>query len=325
MVYEQFQDSYTMRDGFLFTSFYSTNQDNKNHDALVICDNNFKKYSSYIKENNIVKLIIDVMKFRPESLSFLNDFSDIEFLSINGRYENHDLYTLTSLKHLSILRNISPLELSRFPKLKSLSIADCLCNKITLSKYHANLESIDICSLSDKFNDRDLQFMTNAKHLKVCRLIHTNITSLEFIQGLKELRSLSINVSRRLCDISSLKFLSKSITRLDFQYCPKITDFSILGQLMNLQYLRLHNTRPNSVQFIKDLGNMRTFVAAKSEILDRNITSLTNLEFAWIDTMKKDYYIETKSGIVQAKRDHLNYVNDRHNGDDGIPLEYRHW
>jgi hypothetical protein len=93
---------------------------------------------------------------------------------------------------------------------------------------------------------------------------------------------------RNLSDISGLATLAPTLRMLAFENCPKITDFSVISELKELEYLELKgkNELPN-IEFIKALPKLK-FLILTMNVLDGDVSCLQRLQY--VDAVCKRHY-----------------------------------
>ncbi len=133
----------------------------------------------------------------------------------------------------------------------------------------------------------------NLPKLTCLSIIQCGITSLNGIESCPKLQRLDLSYMRGLLDISSLSALVPTLRALFFENCPKITDFSVLSELKQLEYLKLKgkNELP-SLDFIIGLDKLR-YIALTMNVLDGNIKPLLNLQYVYAEC-KRHYNVKSK-------------------------------
>lgn len=166
----------------------------------------------------------------------------------------------------------------------------------TSNSGHLNYELIEtLKTLSiSSWKKKDLKGMLCSKKLDTLRLIQCGIHSLDGIDISDRLQCLYLHYNRSLKDISALAKVKKSLKALRIENCPKIEDFSVLGELENLELLELtgKNTLPN-LQFIKQLKNLKTFVFDMN-VLDGDLTPCLDLSYVFSVKNRKHYSIKDR-------------------------------
>ena len=148
------------------------------------------------------------------------------------------------------------------------------------------------------------------KELDTLELTSCNIRTLDGMENTPKMQCLYLNYNRRLCDISALKNARKTIKALRICKCPKISDFSVLAQLENLEFLFLEgsNKIPN-LDFLKSLPNLKTFIF-DMEISDGNLLPCMRLSYAHCGKTHKHYNVRSKDlpkGVYYRGNDNIEF------------------
>ena len=261
---------YILRDGFSFTTI--THPGNV-YDAIVIkYPQDAPCFSPKIKGSS---------HSLKEQIEYINRYRVEKALIVA---ENIDFITMCpTLKHLRIIPadssankfDYSPLY--KMPQIKSLQcstvygfreeFSTCIdCAKINgLEDIHiANsgyenfntVETLKGLSLSN-YEKRDISEVFSSSILDTLSIFQSKIITLEGIQKSQKMQCLYLYYNRSLQDISALKKVKRTLRALRIENCPKINDFSVLGELENLELLQLSgsNTLP-SLDFLKTMKNL---------------------------------------------------------------------
>lgn len=147
---------------------------------------------------------------------------------------------------------------------------------------------------SFKGENRDLTDLFCSKELDTLRLIQCGVYSLDGIETSEKIQCLYLDYNRSLRDISALEKVKKTLRLLRIDCCPKIEDFSVLGELENLELLELtgSNTLPD-LNFIKRMKNLKTFVF-NFNVSDGDLSPCLDLSYVYSDRNRKHYNIKDK-------------------------------
>ncbi len=154
------------------------------------------------------------------------------------------------------------------------------------------LKRLHMCGIDEKSNERKDSIKTiedlDLPELMKLSLIQCGIATLAGIENCPKLQWLDLSYMRNLSDISSLSALAPTLRLLGFENCPKITDFSVISELKQLEYLELKgkNELPN-LDFIKELPNLK-LVNLTMNVLDGNLEYLKNMQY--VDAVCKKHY-----------------------------------
>lgn len=308
---------YDKKDGFWFDTIFSYYGARLTKDAIIIDEKNINKYIEYINKEKIDKVILDLRTSGLESISFLKDISHIKYLSISGNDSVVDfspLYELKNLKLLNIGSSSGELNINRIESLEDFAIGDL--DIVKNLEEATNLKSLWFCSCSYP----NLNFLSNLKNLDTLVLYNLNFTTLEGIQNLRNLKVIKLGNMRKLESISELINLSSSLKSLRIESCNKIKDYDSIKDLNELVFLNLNYIKlVPDINFISNLKKLNTFISVNANIIDGNLTALTNLEHVYIYPIRKHYYITKQGQNIKARDNHFKY-GERLMGDEEIEL-----
>lgn len=276
-------------------------------DGILVENMHVKDTVDYINAKNITKVFVQHMY----DFNFLRDCMNVEHLSIvlqlpfseyskcqrkgNSIIKEYDfdsLYSLKNLKSLSVGENEAPfvktkvcIDLSRLPSIQYLA---CQYSYVT-----------EICALNkllvlrlNEYNKKDLFSVCSSKDIHTMDLNFSKIESLDGIEQFEKLQCLYLHYNRKLRDISSLIKVKKSLRALRIENCSGIEDFSILGELENLELLELSgsNILP-SLDFLKTMSRLKTFVFSMN-VLDGDLTPCLAMSYVFSKKNRKHYNLK---------------------------------
>ena len=328
MEYDIFK-GYTIINGFAFTALtYPFNV----HDAIIVkckgvsdCeapkydipDDTLEDYAAFIEKEKIEKAVIIL-----NNISFINTCPSLKFINIIPSYQADalfdfaPLYKMQEVKLLNCQNRygsreqyISEIDYSHIRGLISLSVN---VNKKTLNYNKIEtLKSLDIVNFKGK--NRDLMDLFCSKELDTLRLIQCGIHSLNGIETSRKMQCLYLHYNRSLIDISALNKVKGTLKALRIENCPKISDFSVLGELENLELLELsgNNVLPN-LDFLKTMKSLKTFTFSMN-VLNGDLSSCIDLSYVYSEKDRKHYnwkdkelpkvkYIHGNEDIAQWRR-----------------------
>lgn len=138
----------------------------------------------------------------------------------------------------------------------------------------------------------DLQNTFSSVELDTLSLIQCKVRSLEGIQKSQKMQCLYLYYNRSLQDISALKKAKKTLRALRIENCPKINDFSVLGELENLELLELSgNNELPSLSFLKTMKNLKTFIFSMN-VKDGDLSPCLNLYYVYSAKNRKHYNLK---------------------------------
>ena len=140
----------------------------------------------------------------------------------------------------------------------------------------------------------DLQETFCSEILDTLSIIRSKIRSLDGIQKSRKMQCVYLHYNRSLQDISDLRHVKKTLKALRIENCPKIEDFSVLGELENLELLELSGSNElPSLDFIKSMKNLKTFCFSVN-IKDGDLTPCLALTYAFSERNHKHYNLKDK-------------------------------
>ncbi|NLN03259.1 MAG: hypothetical protein GX166_00305 [Clostridiaceae bacterium] len=112
-----------------------------------------------------------------------------------------------------------------------------------------------------------------------------------------------------------MRKVKKTLNALRIENCPKIEDFSVLGELENLELLELtgNNVLPN-LDFLKSMKNLKTFIFSMN-VLDGDLNPCLNLSYVYSGKDRKHFNLKDKD-LPKSK-----YVRGEENIEDWRRLE----
>ena len=295
------------REGFPFSSL--TNPANV-YDAIVIkippnaqsyspvfplFHRSLHEYVSFINEHQIEKAIIIA-----ENIEFVKRCPSLSHLqiipanSVGNGFDFSPLYDLPNLKSLTCntsygeqFKYSSAVDYERIKGVQSLHIA---------GRGHLNFNKISTLKSLSVFENKfsDLSEIFTAKSLDSLKIVQCSVKNLNGIEQSSKMQCLYLWNNKDLFDINALEAVQKSLKVLSILNCPKISDFSVLNKLENLEQLTLYgkNTLPN-LSFLKKMKNLRSF-GFDMEILDGDLSFCLHLENAYCAKGKRHYNLKNK-------------------------------
>ncbi len=305
--YKALADHYVIREGYVFLALtYPYNV----FDAILIrhpqnttCHSPFLPYPT----RNLAEHIALINEFKLEKAVIIA--RDIEFIE-----------TCPSLKHIKIIPSedaensfdYSPLY--NMPEIKSLWCKtiygenDQLSTTIDYSKVkgiesfgvynpgHLNYKNVKTTKslvLSD-YREHNLLNAFSSLELDTLSLIQCTVKSLEGIQTSQNMQCLYLYYNRALQDISALLRVKKTLRALRIENCPKIEDFSVLGELENLELLELSgNNELPSLNFLKTMRKLKTFIFSMN-VMDGDLSPCVDLSYVYNQKNRKHYNLKEK-------------------------------
>lgn len=294
-----------LRDGFPFTSItYPANV----YDAIAVkYPQDVSCFSSRIKGSS---------RSLEEQIAFINRHR-IEKAFIIA--ESIDFITACpTLRHLRIIPadsagdgfDYSPLY--KMPHIKSLQCSTVYglreefstyidCAKIngledihvTNSRYKnfQTVRTLKGLGLSD-YGKKDLTEAFDSLILDTLAVFRSKTATLEGIEKSQKMQCLYLHDNRSLKDIRALEKVKKTLRALRIENCPKITDFSVLSELENLELLELSGSNElPGLGFLEKLKNLKTFIFSMN-VKDGDLSPCLKLSYVYSERNRKHYNLK---------------------------------
>lgn len=234
------------------------------------------------------------------NLHFLTECHSLKYIKVippddsgNG-YDMSPLYQMPHIKGLYLATEYgkkcelrTTVDYSRVNGLESVSVNPC---------GHTNYEKIETLKTLGISNIKngDMRGLISSQQLDTIQAIQCDFISLNGIEIAKELKCLYLFYNRKLTDISALKCFSSSLTALRIENCPRITDFSTIGLLENLELLELSgsNSLP-SVSFITQMPKLKTLILGMN-VIDGDLTPCRRLSYVYCENHKRHYNMKPR-------------------------------
>lgn len=291
-------------------------------DGILIEDLDLPYLINYIKEKKIKKAFVQGMS----RFDFLKDCPSLEHLGIQFRlpfcayktvpmrgnriyyeYDLSSLYHLPSLKSLTIIDLEEPfvhpsmhLDISKLPKLEMYYGEHAFVTNLDQA---VSLRSLNL----DHYSQRDFTKLYRLKRLDTIGLTCSKLYTLDGCEAFHELMCLYLHYNRSLKDISALSKVKETLRALRIENCPKIEDFSVLGELENLELLELSgsNVLP-SLDFLKTMKNLKLFMF-NMNVLNGDLTPCLNVSHVYSEKNRRHYNLKDeelpKGKFVMGNKD----------------------
>lgn len=307
MEYDVF-NGYTIINGYAFTALTFPFDV---HDAIIVkCKglsdcaapqydipcHTIEDYTAFIERNKIEKAVIIL-----NDISFINMCPSLKYIKIVPSYQSGALFDFTPIymmqevklldcqnRYGSQEQYLREVDYSQIHGLISLSVHT---NKKTLNYNKVEtLKSLDVCGFKGKHHD--LTDLFCSKELDTLRLIQCGVYSLNGIETSHKMQCLYLHYNRSLSDISALSKVKGKLKALRIENCPKIVDFSVLGELENLELLELSgNNILQNLDFLKTMKNLKTFTF-NMNVLDGDLSPCLKLSYVYSEKDRKHYNLK---------------------------------
>ena len=119
--------------------------------------------------------------------------------------------------------------------------------------------------------------------LKSLRISTANLRTLDGIERFQNLETFGLSFASKLSDISALKH--SLLKWIYFEYCPKIYDYGVLGEVASLSGVSLTAQKIKSIGFAKKLPALK-ILKISGTIEDRDLSPVSSAEYVWFDDRK---------------------------------------
>ena len=286
------KDGFILRNGFVFTisdrpSIFDTLvvRIPQNAVAFLGCrgfsERTLSEHITLINEYRLEKVLVIC-----DDLKFITKCPSIKSISVfpadivgNG-FDFSPLYHLPNLVEVNCCtehgfegRFRSNVDYTKFKDIKNVAIAGSGHNGY---ERLATLEEIWISGDKKKIELGDI---SNSNCLHNITLMQCAIKTLNGIEKFPQLTSLVLYNNRRLSDVQGLAKVASTLKTLAIENSSRITDFSVLEQLENIEHLHLYgnNILPN-LQFLSQMPKLKTFCFTMN-VADGDITLCKTLPY----------------------------------------------
>lgn len=293
---------YVWRNDFLFTSI--THPGNI-YDAIIIkspknarCSSpllpssplSLEKHIAFINDYKIEKALIIT-----DNIDFIIMCPTLKYIRIipsdNACYtfDYSPLYKMPQIKSLQCPASydpkkipLTPIDCERINGLQSIHIAD------------ARYENYNrVCTLKSlgltKYAKKDISEAFESPILDTLSIFQSKICTLDGIQHSQKIQCLYLYGNHNLNDLSALKNVKGTLKALRIENSPRITDFTVLGELENLELLQLSGTNelPN-LRFLETMPKLKTLILGMV-VVDGDISLCLNLSYVHLQRNRKHY------------------------------------
>lgn len=256
------------------------------------------EHIEYINNNNIQKARVFA-----EDISFLSSCKSLHYIdmipadSAMDRFDFDPIYKLPDICHLTCKTTYgmqdekqSQIDFERLNSLVSLQASEM--STISNMNVLSNLKTLKFYNSTCKCDDLTQVF--SSSELDLLSLRGIRIKSLKGIGASEKLVQVDLSHNRSLSDISDLYSVRNTLKFLFIESCPKITDFSVLEELKNLEYLELcgSNTLPN-LNFIEKLPKLKCFIFSM-KIDNCDLSPCLKLQYSRSEKNRKEYNLHDK-------------------------------
>lgn len=248
---------------------------------------------AFINQYKLEKILIVA-----ESIDFIKQCPSLKYIRIvpadsssNG-FDYSPLYEMPQIKGLqcqtvygSKNEFSTSIDCGRISGLESISVTN------NGYKNYNTVKTLRSLGLSH-YGERDLSGAFCSKVLDTLSLIQCKTVALDGIENSNKMQCLYLYHNRSLQDIRALEKVKNSLRALRIENCPKISDFSVLGKLENLELLQLSgkNELPD-LSFLKTMKKLKTFTF-NMNVADGDLSPCLRLSYVYSEKNRKHYNIK---------------------------------
>ena len=253
-------------------------------------------YIQYIQSHQLEKatVILKDISWLPQCPS-LKDLVIIPSEQAAGNFDFSPLYEMPEVRSLECRTQygewdqfLNEIDYSRIPGLVNLVME---VNKGT--KNFQNVETLkQLYTTRYRSSSRDVTQLFSSKELMCLCLFMSNIQSINGVEKAPGLQCLELSYNRSLRDISALRKIKDTCKVLYIENCAKITDFTVLEEMENLEYLWLtgSNSLPD-LRFLKKMKKLKTFILDMN-VLDGDLTPCLDIPYVTCIRDRRHYNLK---------------------------------
>lgn len=262
------------KDGFNFLLKSNVVGHDDDVDCISVNDNNIKKASEYIVKNKI-KGIRFAGRYSNPDINFIGDFTWLEKIVIQ---------VAKPLKNISVINKMPKLKrafgdfyLDFLLENETVNYIGCDWDKKTdFSELCLKLNHLNITGCKDfiTFGIR-LQKTPALKHLE---LIRGNMVDLKWVGEMKALEKIELHYLPKLETLNGIENLKNTLKEFELCTGRKITDYSPIASLENLESLAIENRSViNDLSFLAPLKKLKYLRIYNTKITAEDISYLKNI------------------------------------------------
>ncbi len=292
------------RSGFAFTSLANVGNQANIYDAIIIRNpidaqcftpklgfsfKTLQEHIDFVNEFQLKKAVVVA-----SDISFLSKCPSLEYLQIipadnvkcfdySPLYHQGNIVGLNCATEYGMhLSEETQIDYSAIPNIVDLDLAGK--GHIGVDQL-ANVQRLNV----SRHPAKDLSRIVTSPRLKSLSVTQCKIRTLDALCKVDELLELSLWHNRSLSDVSGLSSQCKSLKTLSIGSCPKITDFSFLGQLGQLEHLELvgSNLLPD-LCFLREMKSLKTFTF-DMDVLSGDLTPCLEIPCVHLLRNRKHY------------------------------------
>lgn len=277
------------------------------YDALVVFSPDGSRCGSYYShQRTLEECIALINRFQLEKVVIIGD--DLSFLSrcpslkdiwIHYPYDATNYIDFSPAYQMNTIRTFSctapPESISKkffqsidYTRLNGLKHLSVYSGKN--SNFHL-VPTLQTLFMTGDSTYTDLSNISNSAHFIKIDLLQCSLRSLNGVEKYP-MQQVNLSYLRRLEDISALAHCGPTLRALSIEACGKISDFSCLYHLTNLEHLMLMgiNHLP-SLSFLRKMPKLKTFVFSM-EVDDGDLSPCLDIPYASCSKIKRHYNLK---------------------------------
>ncbi len=129
------------------------------------------------------------------------------------------------------------------------------------------------------YNDSLSSFFNGFRKLEKLSFIQTNISDLNFLSDIPQLKSFELFYAPKIQNIEGLKFCIDNLRILELDHCKKIDNYNVLYSLNNLKKLIISDSKDiKSIDFISRMNQLEHFSFVGTNIINGDLNYCIGLK-----------------------------------------------
>jgi protein phosphatase 1 regulatory subunit 7 len=223
-------------------------------------------------------------------LSFLQEFPDLRYLEVfdQKRVDTRQLECLYNLRGLRIDTPGAGIDFSWFPELE-LFVGDWHVDNCNLG-HCRELRKLQLRQFKPR--SADLSDFADVTRLESLDIVKTDMSSLNGVESLEDLRYLEIAYAPKLKSFDALSNGDCGIREIGFESVKNVSSYKPLASLLFLRRLRLFSCAPMpDLKWTKGMNRLDQFSFVETNVEDGDLSPLLDLPaLRYVGTMDKKHY-----------------------------------
>ena len=265
--------------------------------GLLVESNKILQTIDYINSNKISRINLNSSHgYFLKNIDFVTEVADV-IEDINIVDDDINPKKIESLHHLKKLRLNEydyPLDFSNFSQLESCGM-----------RWRKNLSNLNACtklkrlSLSKfPYTEKTADFLMGLEQIESLEFVQSKFANLEFLQNFPNLKTFELWYIIVLENIDGLKYCADSLNRLILDHCKRIENYEVLGQLTELKWLNVTDSRElENLYFLKKLKKLEHFAFVNTNVVNGDISPAIGIKH--VGFFNKRHYSHTNEEIKE--------------------------